>query len=245
MPTAALVLVGEELLTGKFPDENGPWAIRRLRELGTDLRRISVIPDDATVIGEVVAADATRFDVVLTSGGVGPTHDDVTFAGIAQGFGLELEVNDELVGLIRRFGLPENDASRQMATIPAGAVLHWAAAESVPVVQVRNVFVFPGVPRLFKRKLECVAPWLTGAAVDHARLRVVHAEVAIAAALAAAAVRFPSVAIGSYPRSEPSEHVLVTLDSRDPVSLSRAFADLLAALAPADILVAPGGAARG
>jgi molybdenum cofactor synthesis domain-containing protein len=240
MPTAALVIVGEEILTGKFQDENGPWAIRRLREVGCDLRRIAVVPDDVAAIGREVASAAATCDAVLTTGGVGPTHDDVTFAGIAQAFDVPLIVHPELVALVRRFGLPENDASRQMATVPEGAVLLGGERGDVPILRVRNVYVFPGVPRLFQRKLELVLPLLGGVRVGSARLRVARSEVAIAARLAAVAVRHPAVMIGSYPRSEGGEHVLVTLDSRDETALSDAFRELAAALVPAEVVLAPG-----
>ncbi|MBA2321791.1 MAG: competence/damage-inducible protein A [Deltaproteobacteria bacterium] len=237
--TAALVVIGEEILTGKFADENGPFAIRRLREVGCDLRRLTVVPDDVPVIAAEVLACAASFDVVLTSGGVGPTHDDVTFAGIAAAFDTPLAPHPELLALVRQFGLPENDASRQMATVPLGAVLHRGPGEDVPVVQIRNVFVFPGVPRLFQRKLEIVLPLLAGERVASARLRSRRTELDIAAALGEVAGRFPLVAIGSYPRYEAEEHVLVTLDSRDLPSLAAAFAALVAALAPVEVVHAP------
>jgi molybdenum cofactor synthesis domain-containing protein len=239
VPTAALVVIGEEILTGKFADENGPFAIRRLRELGCDLRRLAVVPDDVAVIGDEVARSARACDFVLTTGGVGPTHDDVTFAGIAAAFGLALEVRPELLALVRRFGLPENDASRQLATLPVGAVLHGGSADAVPVVQVRNVFVFPGVPKLFQRKLEHIAPLLSGVPVSSARLRVEGGEVGIAAALSSCAARWPEVAIGSYPRYDAGEYVLVTFDSRDPDALGAAFAALAEALAPVVVVQGP------
>jgi len=239
MPTAALVVIGEEILSGKFPDENGPFAIRRLREIGCDLRRITIIPDEIGAIAAEVAASAAAFDFVLTSGGVGPTHDDVTFVGVAAAFGLSLAPHPDLLALVRRFGLPENDASRQMATVPAGALLHPVRDDGVPVVQVRNVFVFPGVPKLFQRKLEGIAPLLAGTTVATARLVVRRTEVHVAAALASVAAANPTVAIGSYPRYEGEEHVIVTLDSRDTVALSAAFAELVTALDPVEVVRAP------
>jgi molybdenum cofactor synthesis domain-containing protein len=245
MPTAAVLIIGDEILTGKFADENGPFAIRRLRELGCDLGRVAVLRD---VIGEIaaeVARSAREFDIVLTTGGVGPTHDDVTFEGVAAGLGLPLELRPELLGLIRHYGLPENPASLRMATVPAGAELVGLDRPSdVPVLHVANVYIFPGVPRLFQRKFELVAARFAGELVATARLATPAEEVEIAAHLGDVQRRWPGVAIGSYPRYEGDRHVLVTLESRDRTALSAAFEALASGLPSARVVQAPDPAVR-
>ena len=159
MSTAAVVIIGNEVLTGKFADENGPYLIGRLRTLGTDLVRLVTIPDDVAVIADEVRRCAAAADHVFTSGGVGPTHDDVTFEGVAGAFRVPLELRTELLDLIAQFGMPRNDGTERMARVPAGAELLFHEALSYPVVRVRNAYVLPGVPKLFRNKFEANTPW--------------------------------------------------------------------------------------
>lgn len=227
MPTAAVVVIGDEILSGKFADENGPYAIRRLREIGADLRRLVTIRDDVSVIGDEVAACARAHDLVLTSGGVGPTHDDLTFEGVAHGLGLALERRQELVALLERFGLPLTPASLRMATVPAGAELVADGPDDIPIVRAGNVYVLPGVPSLFRRGLERVLGRFRGEVIANRRVATRAGEVEIAPLLTEVQGRFPSVAIGSYPRRD---RVLVTFESRELVALDAAFAAVRAGL---------------
>ncbi len=220
MPTVAAVIIGNEILTGKFADENGVYLIQRCRVLGADLERVTVLADDVAEIAREVAYCAQRFDWVFTSGGVGPTHDDVTLEGVARAFERPLHQHPDLVALIDAYGLPRNDASLRMATIPQGAVLVRSDATSYPVLRVDNVWVLPGVPRLFRSKFETIAHHVRGVAVTTARLFVDQHETAIAATLGAAQDRWPMVDIGSYPRFGQGEFkVIVTLESRQPDAL--------------------------
>ena len=100
-PTAAIIIIGDEILSGKFVDENTPFLIRRLRALGVDLRRAVIIPDDLAEIAREVSLAADRYDLVFTTGGVGPTHDDVTLEGVARAFGVPLVTYPRLVSLLR------------------------------------------------------------------------------------------------------------------------------------------------
>jgi len=227
MPTAAVVIIGNEILTGKFQDENGPFAIQRLRAAGCDLGRLLVIPDVRSEIAREVAFCASRFDQVITSGGVGPTHDDVTFAGIADAFGVTLALHPDLLALLQKFQLPDTEATRQMALLPEGAEVFFAAETSFPVVIVRNVVVLPGVPKLFRRKLEEVIPRFLGTEVSTVRLYTRRQEWEFAAALQQVAERYPTVGIGSYPRFNAGDfYVLLTLESRDAPSLDLATQEL-------------------
>lgn len=231
MPTAAAIIIGNEILTGKFGDENGPYLISRLRTLGVDLRRIAIIADDVDGIAAEVRRCAAAYDHVFTSGGVGPTHDDVTIDGVARAFDVDLEVRDVLVAMMVRYGLPQNDATMRLATVPAGAELLTHPSLSYPVVRMRNVYVLPGVPRLFQNKFEALAERFVGDAVSTARVYTDEQEWDIAERLTAVAKRHPAVAIGSYPRfGEGNYRVILTLESRDADALANAEADVRAAI---------------
>jgi molybdenum cofactor synthesis domain-containing protein len=226
VPTAAGIIIGDEILTGKFPDENGPFLVRRLRTLGTDLRRLVTIPDDPAVIAAEVRSAAEAFDHVFTSGGVGPTHDDLTLESVARGFGVDTHRHPDLVRILQAADLTGEHAMR-MATVPRGTELLWEGAASYPVIRVRNVFVLPGIPRLFQQKFEQVAYRVAGEAVGTRRLYCAEAETSIAARLDGVQRAFPGVDIGSYPRfGEGPWKVIVTLESRDADALAAAAAAL-------------------
>jgi molybdenum cofactor synthesis domain-containing protein len=225
VPTAAVLVVGDEILSGKFTDENGPYLIRRLRELGCDLRRLVVVPDTLDAIAEEVAR-AAGFDHVVTTGGVGPTHDDLTFEGVARGLGRPLVLADELVALLARSGLPPTEANLRMCRVPEGYRLEFGRS-SFPVVRAGNTWIFPGVPSLFRKKFEDVANAFRGAPILTARRATSRRETDLAEALAQVAARFPAVAIGSYPRwgdgeRMREEELVLTLESRDADALDQA-----------------------
>ena len=154
MPTVSVVIIGDEILSGKFADENGPYLIQRLRELGADLEHLAVVSDEVERIAEEVARCAARSDWVLTTGGVGPTHDDVTLEGIGLAVERPLHRHPELVALLERFGMELNEAALRMATVPVDSALIWEGELGYPVLQVDNILVFPGVPRLMRAKFE-------------------------------------------------------------------------------------------
>src|SRR5690349_9962137 len=124
MPTAGIVVIGDEILTGKFTEENAAFLIGELRALGVELRRITVIPDELADIAATVREQAARWDHVFTSGGVGPTHDDVTMAAIAHGFGVTVTRHPELEAKVRGYwGAQLADANLRLADIPTGSEL--------------------------------------------------------------------------------------------------------------------------
>jgi len=194
-----------------------------LRELGADLGRIAVIADDVDAIASEVRRCSEQFDWVVTSGGVGPTHDDITLESVAAGFGVGMTREPALVALLEKYGLELNDATLRMATVPDGCELVEGDGRSFPVLKVRNVFVLPGVPKLFKAKFEVIAPLFAGVAVQTARVRTKARETDIAAHLSAVQDAHPEVEIGSYPRfGEGDDHVIITLESRDAAALESA-----------------------
>ncbi len=233
MPSAGVIIIGNEILTGKVTDENTPWLAQRCRALGLDLLRVSVIPDELPLVGEEVARFSALFDHVFTTGGVGPTHDDVTMAGVAHGFGLPLVRHPDLERVLRtRLGERCTDAALRMADVPEGSALWWDGEVVWPQVVCRNVCIFPGVPSLLRRKFDAVAWRFQGEPVSSRSLNTYARETEIADTLTAAQARWPAVAIGSYPHIDVEPHtVTITMDSRDLVALDACFAALQAALA--------------
>ncbi len=236
--TAAIVVIGNEVLSGKVVDENSPWLARRLRELGVDLRQIATIPDEVPEIARAVRAAADAFDLVLTSGGVGPTHDDVTMEGVAAAFGRGVVRDPELDQALRQHaGAHANEALLRMALVPEGATLFHGERLAFPTVVVGNVYVLPGVPQILKKKVDELAQHFSGAPFH---LHVIYSrlfESAIAASLETTVAEFPGLLVGSYPRlGDPEIAVKVTIESRDEATARAAFERLLGLL-PAGAVV--------
>lgn len=229
MPTAGIVVIGNEILSGKVTDSNSPFLCRELRALGVDVGRISTISDGVDVIAEEVRQFAKDYDFVFTSGGVGPTHDDLTMEGVARAFGRPIVENASIVGRIGRAQRREPNASqRRMACIPAGATLLDAGDLWFPVVVVENVYIFPGVPELLRKKFESIRGRFRGVPYVLKRVFVRRRESDIAPALNALLEEFPELMLGSYPRvGEEQFHVLLTLESRDAGYVQRALDSLL------------------
>jgi molybdenum cofactor synthesis domain-containing protein len=228
MSTAAIVVIGDEILSGKVVDTNSPWLAERLRERGVDLLRICVIPDELDTIAEEVAASSALADHVFTTGGVGPTHDDVTLEGIARAFDVPLARHPELEALIRKKvdGEP-TPAALRMADVPEGTELWWDGELFFPVVVMRNVHIFPGVPTLLQLKFKEIAHRFNGDVVTSRTLRTGERESVIAGRLADAQARWPTVSIGSYPQFDKKPWtVLITMDSRDLPALDACEAAL-------------------
>jgi molybdenum cofactor synthesis domain-containing protein len=213
VPTAAVIIIGEEILSGKFADENGPYLVRRLRALGVDLRRLVTIGDGVSEIAAEVRRCAAAVDHVFTTGGVGPTHDDRTFEGIAEAFEVSLEERAEVVALLDRFGMERNAMTSRMAALPVGAELVSEDALAYPIVRVQNVWVLPGVPRIMRQKFEALAPRVAGEAVRTARVYADDLEHDVAVFLDAVQRAHPEVSIGSYPRyGEATGRLIVTVE---------------------------------
>lgn len=225
-PTARLVIIGNEILTGKVADSNGPHLLRRLRQLGVRCTGVAVVPDELDRIAEAVRDAANAADVVFTTGGVGPTHDDCTMEGIARAFGVGLVNDPELVRLlVEVWKAPPSEARMRMARVPEGAEV--TAGHRFPQVRFRNVWILPGVPQLMRSKFEAIAEQLQGAPVACAALKTLERESAIAEHLEAVDAAFEEIEIGSYPRWDTEQYrVLVTLEGPDPERVAAALADL-------------------
>jgi FAD synthetase len=227
--TAGVVIIGDEILSGKFADQNAAFLIGELRQLGVDLRRVLFLPDDEAEIAEVVPWFSARYDHVFTSGGVGPTHDDVTMASIARGFGTQVVLHPDLEAKVRDYWGPTMPpANLRLAQVPDGAHLVYGKDTTWPVVAFRNVYILPGVPSLFRRKFLDIADRFRAEPVTVARVYASSDEGVLAPHLDAVVAAFPQVKLGSYPRFEEREfRVLLTLEGPDPGAVAAAQADLV------------------
>jgi molybdenum cofactor synthesis domain-containing protein len=232
--TAAIVLVGNEILSGKVQDANAAHLCRELRELGVDVRRITVIPDEVDVIARDVGAAAAEFDVVFTSGGVGPTHDDVTIEGIARAMRVPVRRHPTLIALLEQaYGASLNEAHLKMAEVPDGAELVTDAAVRFPTIVMRNVYILPGVPEIFRRKFAAIRERFRDEPIHLRTVFVRIGEGVLAEYLNAVLAAFPALALGSYPEfSNPEYRVKVTLESRDRAYVDAALTAFLEGLPP-------------
>jgi molybdenum cofactor synthesis domain-containing protein len=230
VPTAGIVIIGDEILSGKFVEENAAFLIGELRALGVDLRRITIVPDDRDEIVDAVRAASAKRDHVFTSGGVGPTHDDITIASIAHAFGVGVERHPELEAKVRGYWKDKlADANLRLADIPAGSVLVYGKDDVWPVVCFKNVYILPGVPTLFRRKFVDIRDRFRAEPVTAARLYVDLDEGELAPHLDAIVAAQPTVKLGSYPRfSEREFRVMITLEGASGSDVAAAF-DALAA----------------
>jgi molybdenum cofactor synthesis domain-containing protein len=232
MATAGIVVIGNEVLSGKVTDVNSPYLCRELRSLGVDVDRILTIPDVIETIAHDVLAMSKAYDFVFTSGGIGPTHDDLTMDGVARAFGRALVKSESIAGRLERAqGKPPNESQLKMAMVPEGASLIDAGDLWFPVVVVENVYIFPGVPELLVKKFLSVRDRFRGEPFLLKNVYVKRRESDIAASLNDLLREFPELLLGSYPKfNEDGSHVLLTLESRDAGYLGRALDSLLGRL---------------
>ncbi len=235
--TAGIIIIGNEILSGKVHDENSFYLARELRALGVDVRRISAIPDETDIIGAETAAFSERYDFVFTSGGVGPTHDDVTMAGIAEGFGVGLVRNEEIKEILRlRYKKPLNDAVLKMTEVPQGAEIIFSEGMRFPVVCFRNIFIFPGIPEYLKNKFSVIRERFRSSTFHLKRLYLNSHESSLAAVLNMVVAEHADVTFGSYPvLGKPDYRVIITAESKSGESLHRALDELLHRL-PGDVV---------
>ena len=232
MATAGILVIGNEILSGKVVDTNSPYLCERLRGLGVDVERIVTIPDAIEIIASEVKAMSESYDYVFTSGGIGPTHDDLTIEGVAAAFGRSVEIDKTLEEKIRlAIGDDLNQGQLKMAKVPAGATLIDSGDKWFPLVVVDNVYIFPGIPEALRRKFESACDRFSGVPYVLKRVYVKHRESDIVETLNALLQAFPDLVLGSYPKlREASYQVLVTLESRDQDFVQRALDRLLADL---------------
>lgn len=232
-PTAACVVIGDEILTGKIQDRNSHTLAKVLFERGVRLVRVETIPDVLGDIAETVRRLSGAVDCVFTSGGIGPTHDDKTYEGVALAFGRPLAYHGPTLERFEAYHRskgrgPLNDARRRMALFPEGCEA-WTTGELwVPLVVVENVHILPGVPELFEQMLRAHAHRFRGLPLYRLELFTDQFEGDIAETLDRAQAEHPEIAIGSYPQygDDAGFRVKVTLEGIDREAVETLAGDL-------------------
>ena len=236
-PTAAMLVIGDEILSGRTRDANMHYLAEQLTLRGIDLKEVRVVSDDHGAIVAAVKALSQGFDHVFTSGGIGPTHDDITADCIAAAFGVAIDVRDDARALLQahydRAGQELNTARLRMARIPDTATLIDNPVSTAPGFTLGNVHVMAGVPSVFQAMVASVLPTLTGGAPLLSRsLRVMRGEGDIAGPLAGFAADHSHLSIGSYPFQKDGIYgANLVLRGTDAGELDRALAALEALFA--------------
>jgi molybdenum cofactor synthesis domain-containing protein len=201
--TAALLVIGDEILSGRTPDRNIGFVADFLTKRGIDLSEVRIVPDEIAEIVAALNALRHRYTYVFTTGGIGPTHDDITADAVGVAFGLPVIEDPRAVALLLELIKQDdlNEARRRMARIPQGAELIENEISKAPGFKIGNVIVMAGVPSIMQAMLAAVAPRLETGARTHAKSLVVGniPEGAYAAGLGAIATQYPDLSIGSYP----------------------------------------------
>ena len=235
--TAGIIIIGDEILTGKVQDTNTFFLAKELWSRGISVCRASVIPDITEVIALEVRDFSERFDFVFTSGGIGPTHDDITIEGISQAFGVKTVISDVLKGSMERRHKNLTPAQLKMAEVPEGAELIDDNGLTFPLIKFRNVYIFPGIPELLYRKFHAVGDRFNGPRIFLSKVYFNESESVLAPRLDEIVGLNNGVKIGSYPVIDKSEYtVMVTLESIDAAALDSAV-QLLLAKVPAEKVV--------
>ncbi|QRG05073.1 competence/damage-inducible protein A [Xanthobacter dioxanivorans] len=226
--TAALVVIGDEVLSGRTKDKNIGHIAERLTDVGIDLREVRIVPDVEEDIVAAVNALRQRFTYVFTTGGIGPTHDDITADSIAAAFGVSIDVDPRARAMLLEYIAEKdlNEARLRMARIPAGASLVVNEVSKAPGFRIGNVIVMAGVPRIMQSMLEAVLPELDKGRPMLSRTILADArEGDIAAPLGEIARAFPEAVIGSYPFRDETDGRFKTnlvVRSREPAVLDAA-----------------------
>lgn len=224
MPRASAIIIGNEILNGKTQDTNSQILAKTLFECGVSLVLIETIPDNTAVIVSTVRRHATEFDLVFTSGGIGPTHDDITYDAIAKAFDRKLELHAETVRRYTDYYNREpNEARKKMAMLPEGAEIVWTESTWVPTVFLDPVYVLPGIPDLFEKMLSDLKSRFTYKSFERALVYSHKLEGDIALDLERVQNRFPELEIGSYP--QPGQ-VMLSIEGTNAERVKLAAAEI-------------------
>lgn len=230
MITACVVIIGNEILSGRTQDENLAFLAKGLNEVGIRLREAQVIPDEAAVIIATINEVRRKFDYVFTTGGIGPTHDDITSASIAEAFGVPLILHPEAKRLLESHYPPGalNEARLRMARVPEGAVLLPNPISRAPGFRIENVYVLPGVPQIMQAIFSELRHRLRGGARLYSRsVSCALSEGALAKDLGALQERYSDLEIGSYPYFRRSDFgVTLVLRGTEKERLAAAVEEL-------------------
>ncbi len=235
-PTAAMLVIGDEILSGRTRDSNMHHLANELTKHGIDLKEARMVSDEAEAITNAVKVLAASYDHVFTSGGIGPTHDDITAECIAAAFDTPIGVRDDARAILQahydRSGQELNEARLRMARIPDGAALIDNPISAAPGFTLKNVHVMAGVPTVFQTMVASILPTFTGGApLLSQSLRVERGEGDIAAPLTALAEAYPDLSFGSYPFSQNGIYgTNIVIRGQDGVQLDQAMTALSEAM---------------
>ncbi|WP_439494145.1 competence/damage-inducible protein A [Bosea sp. (in: a-proteobacteria)] len=233
--TAAILVIGDEILSGRTKDKNIGYIAEYLTNIGIELREVRVVPDVQEEIVAALNALRARYTYIFTTGGIGPTHDDITADSVAAAFGVSIDHDPRAIAMLAERFPPDqlNEARLRMARIPAGADLIANSVSKAPGFNIGNVYVMAGVPSIMQAMLDVVAPTLqTGVKILSDTVRAGLREGDIGTALAEVAKAHPDVSIGSYPFfSETGPDTNVVVRSRDPEALATAMEAVKAMIA--------------
>ncbi|PTM42455.1 competence/damage-inducible protein A [Bosea sp. 124] len=225
--TAAILVIGDEILSGRTKDKNIGYIAEYLTNIGIELREVRVVADVEEEIVAALNALRSRYSYVFTTGGIGPTHDDITADSVAAAFGVSIDHDPRAIAMLSERFPPDqlNEARLRMARIPAGAELIANSVSKAPGFNIGNVYVMAGVPSIMQAMLDVVAPTLkTGVKILSDTVRAGLREGDIGTALAEVAKAHPDVSIGSYPFfSETGPDTNVVVRSRDADKLAEAM----------------------
>ena len=245
--TAAILVIGDEILSGRTKDKNIGYIAEYLTNIGIDLKEVRVVPDEEPEIVAALNALRARYDYVFTTGGIGPTHDDITADAVAKAFGVPIDYDPRVVEILRarlaQTGGVMNEARMRMARLPAGAELVLNKISAAPGFRIGNVIVMAGIPQVMQAMLEYVTPQLkTGAKMLSETVRADCREGDIGTELGAVAAAHPGVVIGSYPFMDEKRaaNAHVVMRSRDSQKLAAAKAAVEAMLARVQAQLAAG-----
>jgi molybdenum cofactor synthesis domain-containing protein len=231
-PSAAVLLIGDEILSGRTKDKNLGYIADFLTALGIDLLEARVVGDNEAAIVAAVNDLRSRYSYVFTTGGIGPTHDDITADAVAKAFGVPIDHDPEAVALLQAFfaeiGREPNEARMRMARLPKGARMIANPVSKAPGFQIGNVYVMAGIPAIMQAMLQELAPGLTrGVPMRSATVTIRAGEGDIALGLGAIQKVHRGVVIGSYPfQADDGFAAQIVLRSRDPAALDAALAEV-------------------
>lgn len=234
-PTAAMLVIGDEILSGRTRDANMHYLAGELTQVGIDLTEVRVVSDDPDAITDAVRSLSKAYDTVFTSGGIGPTHDDITADNVARAFGRPISIRDDARALLEAHYAKSdqtlNEARLRMARIPDGATLIDNPVSTAPGFTIENVHVMAGVPAIFKAMVASVLPTLTGGApVVSLSERIFRGEGDIAGPLGELAGRYGDLSIGSYPFQQDGKFgAQIVIRGTDAAEVKAAMAELQAA----------------
>ncbi|XP_008198295.1 FAD synthase [Tribolium castaneum] len=232
--TAGILVIGDELLKGEVIDTNSPCITKEFHNIGVKVKKISVIGDEIDELSSEIRNFSKLYNYVITTGGIGPTHDDVTFEAVSRAFGIPLALNPQLRNLCQKFynTTDDNHPGMKLAMVPESAKLTFSDQTNYPNVSVENVYMFPGIPELFRRSFLTLSSKLfkSDDTVFHCKALYVNlTEDKIADELGKLAADFPDVQVGSYPKLFHKLYkVKITMESTNENSVKAATDQLLA-----------------